>query len=533
MNKLLKAIISVFTIFLFNYSFSFAFNAIDRVSVDVNGNQGDGSSYDPNISSDGRFVTFSSDATNLVSGDSNGSSDIFVYNRDNNTIERVSVDTNGNQGNASSYDPNISPDGHFVVFQSLSTNLVSGDTNSVFDIFVYDRTNNTIERVSIDANGNQGNANSFNPDISSDGRFVSFFSAATNLVAGDTNNFYDVFVYDRTNNTIERVSVDANGNQGDSVSYSSSISSDGRFVTFLSISTNLVPGDLNGQQDVFVYDRTNNTIGRVSVDANGNEGDNGSYYPNISSDGRFVTFSSDATNLVAGDTNNKRDIFVYDRTNNTIERVSVDANGNEGDDDSLLGSISSDGKFVTFSSDATNLVARDTNNFRDIFLRYTEVPQAQQINFRSSKKSHVRFACKDKKASNYSKFGQHKQSVCRYEDVETPTEDNPLGGKLCPQNLTIHNFMKKGDRDGKYSSYNKGRVREVKLLQSHINRILKNEYTEKPAGPEDGIFGTLTERGVKRLQTKLNKLLKGIIKKPLIVDGIVGPYTREAINHSC
>ena len=93
--------------------------------------------------------------------------------------------------------------------------------------------------------------------------------------------------------------------------------------------------------------------------------------------------------------------------------------------------------------------------------------------------------------------------------------------------------MKKGDRDGKYSSYNKGKVTEVTLLQSHINRILKDEYTEKPAGPEDGIFGILTERGVKRLQTKLNKLLKGIIKKSLIVDGIVGPYTREAINHSC
>ena len=113
------------------------------------------------------------------------------------------------------------------------------------------------------------------------------------------------------------------------------------------------------------------------------------------------------------------------------------------------------------------------------------------------------------------------------------TKDNPLGGNLCSSNLTIHNFMKKGDRDGYYSSYNKGKVTEIKLLQSHINRILKNDYTEKPAGPEDGIFGILTQQGVKRLQTKLNELLKGIIEKPLIVDGIVGPYTREAINHSC
>ena len=155
--------------------------------------------------------------------------------------------------------------------------------------------------------------------------------------------------------------------------------------------------------------------------------------------------------------------------------------------------------------------------------------------------SRIRYTCKDHKAINYSQFGRHKQSLCKYnkdttEDKEhktTPTKDNPLGGNLCTSNLLIHNFMKKGDRDGRYSSYNKGIVTEVKLLQSHINRILKNDYTEKPAGPEDGIFGILTQQGVKRLQTKLNELLKGIIEKPLIIDGIVGPYTREAINHSC
>ena len=157
--------------------------------------------------------------------------------------------------------------------------------------------------------------------------------------------------------------------------------------------------------------------------------------------------------------------------------------------------------------------------------------------------SHIRYTCKDHKATNYSQFGRHKQSLCKYdkdttenkdsEQEKTSTKDNPLGGHLCASNLLIHNFMKRGDRDGTYSSYNKGKVTEVKLLQSHINRILNNEYTGKPAGPEDGIFGYLTERGVKRLQTKLNELLKGIIAKPLVVDGIVGPYTREAINHSC
>ncbi len=159
----------------------------------------------------------------------------------------------------------------------------------------------------------------------------------------------------------------------------------------------------------------------------------------------------------------------------------------------------------------------------------------------------IHYVCKDPHALNYSRFGRHKQSLCKYETEQnteetttnetqnnnTVTESNPLGGKLCSQDLLIHNFMKQGDKDGTYSSYNKGIVTEVKRLQSHINRILKNDYTGKPAGPVDGIFGKLTKRGVERLQTKLNQLLQGIIEKPLIIDGIVGPKTQEAINHSC
>ncbi len=167
---------------------------------------------------------------------------------------------------------------------------------------------------------------------------------------------------------------------------------------------------------------------------------------------------------------------------------------------------------------------------------------------KSKTRSSVSYVCKDPQALNYSKFGRHKPSLCEYatkqdtieetieelqEETTEPTQDNPLGGNLCAFNLLIHDFMKKGDRNGKYSSYNRGIITEIKLLQSHINRILKEDYEGQAAGPVDGIFGPLTKRGVERLQTKLNELLKGIIAKPLIIDGIVGPFTREAINHSC
>ncbi|MBD1814015.1 PD40 domain-containing protein [Microcoleus vaginatus DQ-U2] len=346
---------------------------ITRVSVDSAGNQANQNpsvTSDPSISSDGRFVAFGSPASNLVPGDTNASDDVFVHDTLANTTTSVSVDSAGNQGNNYSFSPSVSADGRFVAFESGATNLVPGDTNNTNDIFVRDLLTNTTTHVSVDSAGNQGNSRSANPSISADGRFVAFFSYATNLVPGDTNNSGHIFVRDLLMNTTTRVSVDSAGNQANKYSGRPSISANGRFVAFPSDATNLVPGDTNNSSDIFVRDLLTNTTTRVSVDSAGNQGNNGSGQPSISADGRLVAFSSSATNLVPGDTNNSSDIFVRDTLANTTTRVSVDSAGNQANNYSLMSpSVSANGRFVAFDSLASNLVPGDTNNTHDIFVR--------------------------------------------------------------------------------------------------------------------------------------------------------------------
>ena len=165
---------------------------------------------------------------------------------------RVSVRTNGKQGDGDSYDPSISSDGRYVAFESLATNLVNKDTNLAYDIFVHDRETGETRRVSVRTNGKQGDNHSHDPSISSDGRYVAFRSWATNLVNNDTNVKCDIFVHDRETGETRRVSVRTNGKQGDGSSYDSSISSDGHYVAFYSFAPNLVNGDTNGVRDIFV-----------------------------------------------------------------------------------------------------------------------------------------------------------------------------------------------------------------------------------------------------------------------------------------
>ncbi len=356
-------------------------SSIVRVSVADNGVEGNGDSTRSALSADGRYVAFQSSASNLVSGDTVGQIDIFVYDRQTETVERVSVDNSGAEGNGQSATPSISADGRYVAFRSLATNLVSGDTNATVDVFVHDLQTNTTERVSVDDGGTEGNGQSDDPSISGDGRYVAFHSAATNLVSGDTNALFDVFVYDLQTNTIERVSVDGSG--GESAgggSLQPSISGDGRYVAFQSSATNLVPGDTNGRTDIFVFDRDTDTIERVSVDAGGAEGDRNSVEPSISSDGRYVTFASEAANLVTGDSNSRGDIFVYDRVTDTIERVSLASNGAEANDGSERPSISSDGRYVAFESSASNLVAGDTNGLIDVFVYDRVTDTIERVN---------------------------------------------------------------------------------------------------------------------------------------------------------
>jgi Tol biopolymer transport system component len=343
--------------------------AVELVSVSSSGVQGDGISEHAAISADGRYVAFLSSATNLVAGDTNGVGDIFVHDRQTGATERVSVATNGTQGNDYCIYPVITPDGRFVAFPSYSSNLVAGDTNADVDVFVRDRLNGTTERVSVASDGTQGDGGGALPSISADGRFVSFFSWATNLVPGDTNGFDDAFVHDRWTGATERISVATNGTQGDSDSRGTSMSADGRFVAFVSAAANFDPADTNGRADIYVHDRQSGTTERVSVATNGTQGNQDSWWPSISADGNRVAFASYASTLVPNDTNVNDDVFVHDRAAGTTERVSVDSGGAQADYGGDVPWISADGRYAAFASSANNLVSGDTNGKLDVFVR--------------------------------------------------------------------------------------------------------------------------------------------------------------------
>jgi Tol biopolymer transport system component len=237
----------------------------------------------------------------------------------------VSVDAAGQQANGGSSFPAISAGGRFVAFESRASNLVPGDTNHRADVFVRDRLAQVTRRVSVGPGGRQGNGESSEPVTSADGRFVAFTSLASNLVSGDTNGTYgyDVFVRDRMAQVTRRVSVGPGGQQANRASYSPAISADGRFVTFLSAASNLVAGDTNGDTDVFVRDRVAQLTRRVSVGPGGHQANEDSFDSAISAHGRFVAFGSLAGNLVAGDTNHTYDVFVRDRREQVTQRVSV------------------------------------------------------------------------------------------------------------------------------------------------------------------------------------------------------------------
>jgi len=361
---------------------------IKRVSVDSNGMQSNGWSDLPAISTNGRFIVFESYADNLVSGDTNGAGDIFMHDTVTNTTTRVSVNSSGMEGNYESFNPSISADGRYVAFASAANNLVIGDTYLLFDVFVRDTLLNTTKRVSVSSDGFQGNADSDYPAISADGRYVAFISGSNTLVSGDSNGYgiRDVFVHDTLLNTTVLVSVDSNGVQGNASSgdpffqYDGpSISADGRYIAFTSYASNLVSGDTNEIGDIFVRDTVTNITKRVSVASNGAQAESGgaggalvgSFNPFISADGRYVVFVSYAYNLVDEDTNGKKDIFVHDMMTNTTKRISLDSSDTQANGHSDNPSISANGQYIVFTSNASNLVGGDTNNMWDIFVRDT------------------------------------------------------------------------------------------------------------------------------------------------------------------
>ena len=351
-----------------------------RVSVSSAGAQADRDTYAAAISADGRYVVLNSIARNLVPGDTNDASDVFVHNRVSGQTTRISVSTGGLQGNGSSDSAAMSANGRYIVFASTASNLVDGDTNHASDVFLHDQASGVTTRLSVSRSGRQANGPSAMPAISADGRYVAFQSFASNLVRGDTNGLTDAFVRDLATGKTTRVSLTSRGRQARcNIGYCEStepvLSEHGRHVAFQSSATNLVRHDTNRLGDVFVRDRRTGKTTRMSVDSRGRQGggdrtNNGSNAPAISGNGRYVVFHSADSNLVRGDTNGVFDIFVHDRRTGRTTRVSVSSSGAQANQESLGAvSISSDGRYIAFTSLASNLVAGDANEITDVFLR--------------------------------------------------------------------------------------------------------------------------------------------------------------------
>lgn len=397
---------------------SAAVGDIVRVSVTKAGGQAAGASTWPGVSGDGRFVVFQSTAANLVPKDTNGSTDIFVHDVRGRTTSRVSLTSKGGQANGESLWASVSSDGRFVAFQSFADNLVPGDTNGVADVFLRDREKGRTVLVSVGMAGAKANGYSqtWLNAVSANGRYVAFWSAASNLVPGDTNSALDVFVRDMWNRTTVRASVSSGGQEGDRDSDSPSISPDGRYVGFQSFAGNLAAGDANGIRDAYLRDLWGGTTEQVSVNSQEEQplDQTQGGWVSVSNGGRFVSFESNATNLAPGANDGRGYVYVRDRTAGTTSlvglgdssRISADGRflthragvwyegeleiafvdltsgattiisqpyGDEADGFSDVPSISASGHYVAFESSDSNpaLVPEDTNGSSDVFLVQT------------------------------------------------------------------------------------------------------------------------------------------------------------------
>lgn len=346
-----------------------ATGATEIVSVSSAGDPGNDWSTSVGLSADGRFVVFESMATNLVT-DEVRFQQVYVHDRATGTTELVSRASDGTPAARTSFKPVISADGRYVAFQSYAANLVSGTTPERVHIYLHDRSTGEVELVSRTEGGTEANNGSAEPSISSDGRFVSYNSLATNLVGESLSEFYNVFVFDRETGATEHVSVRSDGTPQDAAAFGSAISGDGRFVAFHSNARNFVPANSYDTYHVYVHDRETDITERVSISSDGVEGSGLSMDPAISDDGRFVTYMSFAFNLtVEEELNERSDIYVYDRGTRATDKITIAHDGGAADGDSLLPDISGDGSVVVFETIADNLIPDDNHTSFEIFAR--------------------------------------------------------------------------------------------------------------------------------------------------------------------
>ncbi|MBM3988134.1 MAG: calcium-binding protein [Planctomycetes bacterium] len=363
-------------------------------------NQG---SFRPDVSSDGRYVVFESMATNLDPWDTQPQFDIFVRDFASGTTQRISTPSTGVTPNGDSRSPSISADGQRVVFESAANNLVSGDTNGKVDLFVWTRSTGQLARVSVASNGAAADADCEKARLSGDGRFVVFESRAGNLDPAKTDSRRDIFVRDLLLGTTRCASLNQFGQPGDRDSFHGSISANGNRVAFESESTNMLFWDTNHHNDVYVRDFAANSIARASTTWNGLEGNGGSMRPSISPDGLFVAFESQASNLVNGDTNYQNDIFLRDLAGGFTHRVSISSTGAQGNMRSFEPQFSGNGRYVCFMSEATTMVPGDTNNFTDVFVRDLYAYQTLRVS-RGRMTSQVQNHCRNARINSTGRF---------------------------------------------------------------------------------------------------------------------------------
>lgn len=337
-----------------------------------------GASSFPDLSGDGRFVAFQSGANNLVTGDSNGTVDIFVRDRVAARTERVSLtDADAQATGGSSTFPSISDDGRRVAFLSSSNSFIPGDDKGRIDAFVRDRTTGSTIRVVTGLGGALLDDNVVDVEISGNGRYVAFVTAATNVVSGDTNGETDIFVRDLQTGVVERVSVNSSEQQGSGWSFRPSISDDGRYVAF--DTSSLLAGGAPGKANAYVRDRSAGTTSIVNVSSEEVVGSEGGGSPIISGDGRYVAFASDSSNLVANDANGTSDTFRRDLVAGVTTRITW----SDSDVALSLGgypmSISDNGNEVGFRSSSQATSAPDAGTDADLFVRTVSTASTRRV----------------------------------------------------------------------------------------------------------------------------------------------------------
>ena len=364
---------------LFTWNYTFAASEVTRVSVSSSGEESDDYSYKPSVSWDWKYTVYYSNATNLIEWDTNYEYDVFLYNKDTNETSLVSKSSAWIQSNAWSKNPHINWSGTYVVYHSDSNNLVTSDTNWKRDIFLFNIETQETNLVSKSSLGTQWNGFSNNAIINWDGKYIVYESTSSNLVVWDTNAKSDIFLYNRDTEETILISKSSTGVLWNNNSTNAFISWNGKYIVYESDSDNLVESDTNEKRDIFLYNIETQETTLINKSTSWIQANSYSYAPTISWDGKYIVYYSYATNLIEWSLNGFANIFLYNRETEETSLISKTSSGELWDGYSYFPYISSDGKFITFYSYASNFVIWDTNSISDIFVYNIETEEIELI----------------------------------------------------------------------------------------------------------------------------------------------------------